>query len=174
MTETPANRDEDQPDAETTAAADSSPAPKWPKKRFVPSRGQRIGNSVMKAMALWGLIPHTYVMTTKGRKTGQLHSTPVTLVEDGDKKWLVAPYGPVPWVLNARAAGRVTLSRGGKTLMYAIDELPAAAAGPVLKSYLAIATATKPYFEATKDSPVEAFVREASRHPAFVLTRTTD
>ena len=125
----------------------------------------------MSAMALWGLIPHTYVMTTMGRKTGQLRSTPVTLVERDDRQWLVAPYGPVPWVLNARAAGKITLSRRGKRNMYAIEEL---AAGPVLKSYLAIATATKPYFEATKDSPVEDFIREASRHPAFALTRTSD
>jgi deazaflavin-dependent oxidoreductase (nitroreductase family) len=128
-----------------------------------------VGDFVMKAAALWGLIPHAYVLTTKGRKTGQLHSIPVALVEDGDKRWLVAPYGPVPWVLNARAAGIVTLSRGGKTKMYAIEELSPTAAGPVLKSYLAIATATKPYFEATKDSPVEEFTREASRHPVFAL-----
>jgi deazaflavin-dependent oxidoreductase (nitroreductase family) len=133
-----------------------------------------MGNSVMKAMALWGLVPHTYVMTTKGRRTGQLRSTPVTLVEDDDNKWLVAPYGPVPWVLNARAAGKVTLSRRGRTDMYAIKELPAAEAGPVLKSYLAIATATKPYFDATKDSPVDDFVAEANGHPVFALSRTND
>jgi deazaflavin-dependent oxidoreductase (nitroreductase family) len=125
----------------------------------------------MKSAALWGLIPHAYVLTTKGRKTGQLHSIPVALVEEDDKKWLVAPYGPVSWVLNARAAGKVTLSRGGRTHMYAVEELSTTAAGPVLKSYLAIATATKPYFEATKDSPVEAFFAEASRHPVFALSR---
>ena len=77
-------------------------------------------------------------------------------------------------MLNARAAGRVTLSRRGDTQDYAVEELPAAAAGPVLKSYLAIATATKPYFAATKDSPVDDFIKEASRHPVFALTPATD
>jgi deazaflavin-dependent oxidoreductase (nitroreductase family) len=51
----------------------------------------------------WGLVPHTYVLTTIGRKTGRPRSTPVTLVEKGDQRWLVAPYGPVSWVLTAVA-----------------------------------------------------------------------
>lgn len=165
---------EDQPAGEGTPATAPSSGPKWPKQRYAPTRGQGVvGNFVMKSIALWGLIPHAYVLTTKGRKTGRLHSIPVALVEEDDKKWLVAPYGPVPWVLNARAAGKVTLSRGGKTHMYTIEELPPLAAGPVLKLYLAFASATKPYFEATKESPVGDFVKEASRHPVFALTRTT-
>ena len=116
----------------------------WPKKRFQPSRAQRAGNAVVTALTGWGLIPHTYVMTTRGRKTGNLHSTPVTVVQEADRKWLVAPYGPVAWVLNARAAGLVTLRRRHHVAMYSVREVPAQEAGPVLKKYLAIATATRP------------------------------
>jgi hypothetical protein len=37
-------------------------------------------------------------------------------------------------------------------------------AGPVLKDYIRIASATRRYFHAAKDSPVEDFVAEAGRH----------
>ena len=145
----------------------------WPAKRFNPSRAQRVGNAVVAALTEWGLIPHTYVMTTRGRKTGHLHTTPVTLVQEADQKWLVAPYGPVAWVLNARAAGLVTLRRRRDIAMYSVREVSAEEAGPVLKKYLAIASATRPYFVATKDSPVADFVAEAAKHPVFALTRTS-
>jgi deazaflavin-dependent oxidoreductase (nitroreductase family) len=110
------------------------------------------------------------MMTTVGRKTGTPRKTPVTLVEEGTKKWLVAPYGPVSWVLNARAAGSVTLRRGTHSGVYTIREVPADEAGPVLKKYVAIAGATRSYFKATKDSPVAEFVAEAGVHPVFELT----
>jgi hypothetical protein len=43
----------------------------------------------------------------------------------------------------------------------------------VLKKYLAIASATRPYFVATKTSPVEEFIAEAGKHPVFALTRVS-
>jgi hypothetical protein len=43
-------------------------------------------------------------------------------------------------------------------------------AGPVLKRYVEVASKTRGSFEATPDSPVEDFVAEADRHPAFELT----
>jgi hypothetical protein len=39
----------------------------------------------------------------------------------------------------------------------------------MLKRYVGVATATRPYFGADKDSPVEEFVAEADRHPVFEL-----
>jgi hypothetical protein len=39
----------------------------------------------------------------------------------------------------------------------------------VLKRYVGVATATRPYFRADKDAPVEDFVAEADRHPVFEL-----
>jgi hypothetical protein len=58
----------------------------------------------------------------------------------------------------------VTLRRGRDTREYTIRELPPAEAGPILKRYLAVAGATRPYFHATKDSPVDVFVAEADQH----------
>jgi deazaflavin-dependent oxidoreductase (nitroreductase family) len=118
----------------------------------------------------WGLVPHTYVLSVRGRRTGRLYSTPVTLVEHEADKWLVAPYGPVSWVLNARAQGDVTLARRGVSTVYLVRELGPEEAAPVLKSYLNFASATRPYFVARKDSPVEEFESEAHQHPVFALT----
>jgi hypothetical protein len=93
----------------------------------------------------------------------------VVVVEQDEKRWLVAPYGPVSWVRNARAAGRVTLRRGRNTAEYAVREVGAEEAGPVLKRYVGIATRTRACFEAGMDSPVEDFVAEAHLHPVFEL-----
>lgn len=161
----------DQPSESAEPAHD---AVVWPEKRFTANRAQRAGNAFVSALTRWGLVPHTYVMTTMGRKTGIPRKTPVTLVEEGSEKWLVAPYGPVSWVLNARAAGRVTLRRRKEVGVYAIREIPATEAGPVLKKYVAFAGATRSYFKATKDSPVAEFVAEAGAHPVFELTLTGD
>jgi hypothetical protein len=90
-------------------------------------------------------------------------------VEEAGRRWLVAPYGEVSWVRNARASGQVSLARRGDRHDYAVREVSAQEAGPVLKRYVAIATATRPYFQAQKDSPVGEFVAEADRHPVFEL-----
>ena len=121
-----------------------------------------------------GLVPSTYLLTTTGRRTGRPLTHPATVVERDGRRWLVAPYGAVSWVHNARAAGRVTLRRRGDRRDYAVREVPAAEAGPVLKRYVGVATATRPYFRADKDAPVEEFVAEADHHPVFELLPIED
>jgi deazaflavin-dependent oxidoreductase (nitroreductase family) len=140
-----------------------------PARQYRPSGGRRVGDAIMSVFVRVGMVPSTYLLTTLGRKTGRPLTHPVTVVERDGRRWLVAPYGPVSWVYNARAAGRVTLRRRGDRRTYAIREVPAAEAGPVLKRYVAIATATRPYFRADKDAPVEDFVAEADHHPVFEL-----
>ena len=132
---------------------------------------RRLVNALISALVRLGAKPNTTsLLTTTGRRTGKPHTTPVTLVEDGGRRWLVAPYGPVSWVQNARAAGKVTLTRRRDTRQYAIREVAPQEAAPILKRYVRIAPATRRYFQATKDSPVEDFVTEADRHPVFELT----
>ena len=60
--------------------------------------------------------------------------------------------------------------RGRDRRDYTLRQLPATQAGPILRRYLRIAPATRPYFQASKDSPVADFVAEADRHPVFALT----
>ena len=123
----------------------------------------------MSALTRAGVIPHSWLLTTVGRRTGRERSNPVTIVEHDGRRWLVAPYGAVPWVHNARAAGRVRLTRRRTTREYAVREASAAEAGPVLKRYVAVATATRDYFTAGRDAPAAEFAAEAGRHPVFEL-----
>jgi len=139
-----------------------------PVREYRKSRGDRAGNALFSVLARAGIGP-AHLLTTRGRKTGRLRTTPVILVVHGQQRWLVAPYGAVPWVLNARAAGQVRLRRGRDRHDYTLRQLPAAHAGPVLQRYFRIAPATRPYFQASKDSPVAEFMAEADRHPVFEL-----
>jgi deazaflavin-dependent oxidoreductase (nitroreductase family) len=138
-------------------------------RQYRPSRGRHVENTVMSALVRAGLVPRSYLLTTRGRKTGQPRTNPVVPVEHGGRRWLVAPYGPVSWVHNARAAGRVSLTRRRDTRHYTIREVSPDEAGPVLKRYVRLAPSARPYFQATKDSPVEDFIAEADRHPVFEL-----
>lgn len=124
----------------------------------------------MTAFSRAGLVPYSCVLTTRGRRTGQIRRNPVLLVEHGGGQWLVAPYGAVAWVHNARAAGRVTLTRRFTSRDYAIREVSAQEAGPVLQRYIQIASATRNYFQADRDDPVERFIAEAEHHPVFALS----
>jgi hypothetical protein len=57
----------------------------------------------------------------------------VTLVEEAGNRWLLAPYGEVKWVRNARTAGRITLCRGGRSATFDLHELAPREAGDVLR-----------------------------------------
>ncbi|HET8532844.1 MAG TPA: nitroreductase family deazaflavin-dependent oxidoreductase [Methylomirabilota bacterium] len=134
------------------------------------SPGRRAANRLVRLLLKLGLMPGpTYLLTVPGRRTGRPLSTPVTLVEEGAERWLVAPYGDVAWVRNARAAGQVTLTRGRHVESVSIRELSGPEAAPVLQRYVTRVPITRPYFDATPDSPLAAFEAEAPRHPVFAL-----
>ncbi|WP_084161999.1 nitroreductase family deazaflavin-dependent oxidoreductase [Nocardia sp. BMG51109] len=126
----------------------------------------------MTALTAAGAIPHSYVLTTRGHRTGLTRRNPVTIVEHNERLWLVAPYGAVAWVHNARKAGQVSLTRRRVNRTYTIREVSADDAGPVLQRYVLIASATRRYFQAAPNDPVERFVAEAAHHPVFELTPT--
>jgi deazaflavin-dependent oxidoreductase (nitroreductase family) len=104
--------------------------------RLTPLR--RVANVVMRLLLPLGLAPRTtMLLTVPGRRSGTPRSTPVTLVEEDGQRWLVAPYGAVGWVHNARAAGQLELSRGRHSETVRVKELAPEAAAPVLKAYVA-------------------------------------
>ncbi len=126
-------------------------------------------NVVIRRLARLGFAGrHTYLLKVAGRKTGRVYSTPVTLVENGERM-LVAPYGDVAWVRNARAAGAVTLRRGRRSETLEIEEVSAAEAAPVLRRYVRQVAVTRPFFDADPDSPIETFEAEAAHRPVFRL-----
>ena len=139
-------------------------------KNYKLNSGRRLANLLMKALLRAGWGPNTtYLLTVRGRKSGKPHTTPVTLVEENGQRWLVAPYGEVNWVRNARAAGQVTLTRGSQSETVPVVELEPQASAPILKKYVNRVPITRPYFDAAPDAPIEAFVAEAGRHPVFRL-----
>src|SRR5262249_65717 len=115
-----------------------------------------------------------YLLTVRGRTSGRVYSTPVTLVEGGGFRWLVAPYGEVAWVRNARAAGEALVSRGRRIESVVLFALDPEEAGPVLKRYVTEVPITRPYFDATPASNLTAFAAEASRHPVFRIVPITE
>jgi deazaflavin-dependent oxidoreductase (nitroreductase family) len=70
---------------------------------------------VLQAMLAAGLpVGPNALITIPGRKTGELRSAGVAIIEVGGRRWIWAPWGEVNWVRNLRAAGRATLTRKGR------------------------------------------------------------
>ena len=131
---------------------------------------RKLANWLLTALLRLGIAPQmTYLLTVRGRRSGKRYSTPINLIEHGDDRWLVAPYGVVTWVRNARAAGQVTLTRGRRSEGVKITELGPDDSAPTLKEHVQRNAITRPYFDAPPDAPAEAFAAEASRHPVFKI-----
>ena len=137
---------------------------------FENTRLRRLGNLLIAPLARLGLAgKRTHVLTVRGRRSGRRFSTPVQLVFEDGRRWLVAPYGEREWVKNARAAGEVELTRARKTTRYRIEEVGSDEAAPILREYLRSTPVVKSYFAATADAPVDEFAAEAHDHPVFRL-----
>src|SRR6478736_2009045 len=107
--------------------------------------GTRLINSWFRTLTRFGLgASYRHILTVPGRKTGELHSTPVDVIEASGERWVVAGYGPAHWVLNTRAAGEVTLGRGNHSETYKVEEAGAEDAIPVLREYIAAIRVTRP------------------------------
>jgi deazaflavin-dependent oxidoreductase (nitroreductase family) len=134
------------------------------------SPGRRAINLIVRPLARLGLAGRrTVLLTVRGRKTGRLWSTPVSLVEWNGDRYAVAPYGDRNWVKNARAAGRVEVRRGRRRERMTTEELSAEAAVPILREYYRRGLVTRPFFDVSLTSSGDAWIEEASRHPVFRL-----
>ena len=132
--------------------------------------GKRLANAAMRAALRLGLAPSRYsLLSVRARSSGKVLSTPVIVLSRAEERFLVSPYGERAWVKNARAAGRIELSRGGRTQPFTIEELGAEDAAPVLQQYWQETPITRPYFAITDDADLAAFATEAARHPVFRL-----
>jgi deazaflavin-dependent oxidoreductase (nitroreductase family) len=139
-------------------------------KTFSMSRMQRVANGVMEALVKLGVpMSGTEVLTVPGRVSGEPRSVPVLPFEFGGGRYLVAPYGPVDWVKNTRAAGQVQLRRGRRVEILTAAEVSPAEAGPVLKAYVEKVKIVRPYFDSAPEAPVESFEAEATAKPVFLL-----
>ena len=139
-------------------------------KEYRHSLWRRGLNGLVRPLARLGLTgPRTYVLTVTGRVSGRLWSTPVSIVAEGDERWLVAPSGERNWVRNARAATTVELRRGRHRGRYRVEEIDPADAVPVLRRYFALSRLTRPFFDVSLESTDEEWRAEAPLHPVFKL-----
>jgi deazaflavin-dependent oxidoreductase (nitroreductase family) len=144
------------------------------KAAFKRNFSRRLIDAVASAAIRRGVGPsQRYLLTVVGRRTGTLHTTPVSLVIDGSTRYLVGSYGEVGWVHNARESGVVTLARGGRSERYSVTPLQGSEAAAVLRRYLKLEPITRPYFTASADAPEQAFEGEVRTHPVFKLEPAT-
>jgi len=135
----------------------------------------RVTNWVIKHLGVSGLLPTRYqVLIVQGRKSGKIIEVPVSVVEILDKKWLVAPYGPVNWVKNVRAAKQIEIRKRCSTHVYIPTEITAKESAPVIKKYLEIEKHPKDYFQVNEYSPLSDIEAEAHRYPVFSLEAVTN
>ena len=67
-----------------------------------------VGTWIIKSLLRAGIpLGPMILLTVRGRTTGEPRTTPVDLLERGDRRWLVATHGGANsnWVRNLRAAG---------------------------------------------------------------------
>jgi deazaflavin-dependent oxidoreductase (nitroreductase family) len=130
----------------------------------------RVANGIFSAMTRRGRgASYRYILTVEGRKSGVAKSTPVDVMEAGGQRWLVAPYGEVNWVKNARASGQVELSRGGTSSRWKAEEVQGLEAVPAIRRYITSVPVTAAYWEVGADSPDEAVSAASEQHPVFRL-----
>lgn len=93
-------------------------------------------NKVMMAMQKAGIVAGPVrVLTVPGRKSGEPRSTPATPFTLHDDLYVVGGFPKADWVLNARAAGAGTVTRGRKAQRVSFVELTAEQARPVLRAF---------------------------------------
>ncbi len=63
------------------------------------------------------------LITIRGRKSGVPRTTPVALLEQDGRRWVVGTFGDTNWVRNLRAARAATLTVGTKETAITATEL---------------------------------------------------
>jgi deazaflavin-dependent oxidoreductase (nitroreductase family) len=123
--------------------------------------------------------PRMAVLTIPGRRTGRDHTVPVGVFDRDGRRYIVAAFGEVNWVLNLRAAGAATITQGRREGRYAAEQvqgeeaalvlrdclaayLPSPLAGPMLRRRIAV----------DADAPLDVLAAEARRTPVFRLIGT--
>ncbi len=140
--------------------------------RFVRAANILTKNLLRAGLPLNGYGVPMYLLTVRGRKSGQPRTVPIVVIEQNGKRYLLSPFGIVDWVRNLRASGVATLTRQRRTEQVVARELPVEEAGEVLRGFFSTEGKKPPIigsFGVTAQSSPEEFVQAAANHPAFVL-----
>lgn len=91
-----------------------------------------LGGAARLGVGVWG----ARQMRVRGRRSGQVRTTVVNLLEVDGHRYLVAPRGATEWVRNLRAAGGGDLRLGRRVEPFRATELDDGEKAPVLAAYL--------------------------------------
>jgi deazaflavin-dependent oxidoreductase (nitroreductase family) len=116
-------------------------------------------------ISVWG----SRVLRVRGRKTGEMRSTPVNLLTHDGSRYLVAPRGETQWVRNLRVAGDSELALGRRVEHFRATELADDAKPDLLRAYLKRWKAEVGVFfdGVSATSSEEEVARIAPDHPVF-------
>ena len=111
------------------------------------------------------------LVIVRGRTSGREYSNPIWLVERAGDRYWVAVFGETNTIKNARAAGQVTLRRGGAREAVRLSEVPVSERIPYLRARIGLSGGRmlRPYFDATPESSDAEFGAIAMKHTVFKL-----
>ncbi len=110
-----------------------------------------------------------YLLTVRGRKSGQPRTISIAIIERNGKRYLGAPFGVVDWVRNLRAAGEAMLTRGRRSETIRATELPPQEAALMIREEIQVGNPFMKFYGVTAESSLEELERAASSHPLFLL-----
>ena len=128
-------------------------------------RAPKMINAIVKLMNRLG-VGRSQTLTTTGRVSGEAREVPITPIELDGVTYLVAPYGAVSWVRNARVDPRVKLSRGGNERSCRLVEVSNGAA-PIVAAYYKRESYPRSYMDVPTNPGPEDFEAAADQFPVF-------
>jgi deazaflavin-dependent oxidoreductase (nitroreductase family) len=105
-----------------------------------------------------------HLLWVRGRKTGELRNTPVSIATVDGERYIVAAFADAAWVKNVRAAGEGILARGRTSEPVRLTGLPVEQRAPVLRGFLQQVPGGVRFFGS--EDPDEV-VGAADRYPVF-------
>jgi deazaflavin-dependent oxidoreductase (nitroreductase family) len=158
-----------------TAPHDSQPAA-LADRYLEPKGGTLLFNRLVARLTRMGLsVWGSRELQVVGRRSGEVRTTPVNLLELDGRTYLVAPRGQTQWVRNLRAAG----GRGGLRLGRHVDEFRSTEVADADKIDILRAYLRRWKFEVgaffdgvDASSSDEELLAIAPGHPVFVIELT--
>lgn len=108
-----------------------------------------------------------YLLTVRGRKSGQPRTTPIATIEQNGVRYLMTPYGTVDWVRNLRSASEGTLMQQRRPETFRACELPPHEGATVIHRFVATGNPIAKFFNIAPDASDRDFVKLAMQHPVF-------
>jgi deazaflavin-dependent oxidoreductase (nitroreductase family) len=114
-----------------------------------------------------------HLLSVLGRTSGELRSTPVSLLPYAGHRWLVAGFAEADWVKNMRVSGWGILTKGQHSERVTVAEVAPEERASILQAFVQQMRGGRFAFPIGPDEPLEAFAALAERHPIFRVVKAT-